>query len=114
MSAGIYLMTYRGAVGWGQGLLVLHQGRVTGADAQGGLYDGTFADQPDDIFLDLTMTVPPGVVLVQGSQPQPITYTVPFRANIPKQSIEQELPVLVSLPPGPVNVIVKRLRALDA
>src|SRR5579871_5757699 len=112
MSDGIYLMTYRGAAGWGQGLLVLRDGKVTGADAQGGLYDGTFAQQPEGMTFDVQLTVPPGVVLVQGTQPQPTTYTVPFKAFLPYQSIEKELPVLVSLPPGPVNVIVKRLRAL--
>jgi hypothetical protein len=112
MSAGIYLMTYRGAAGWGQGLIVLRAGKVTGADAAGGLYDGTYDTQPKGMTFDLTLTVPPGVVLVQGTQPQPTTYAVPFKAFIPYEAIEKEQPVLVSLPPGPVNAIVKRLRAL--
>jgi hypothetical protein len=113
MADGIYTMTFRGAVGWGTGMLVLRKGTVTGADAGGALYDGVYEEKPNDIFLDLKMHVPAGVVLVQGTPPRPTPYEVPFKATVPKAAIENSSPVLVQLPPGPINVIVKRLRKLD-
>lgn len=110
---GVYSMTYRGIAGWGGGMLVLLKGTVTGADSDGGLYDGTYQETRDDLILQLTMTVPAGMPLVQGVPPRSTQYTVPFHATVPKRSIEDSSPVLIDLPPGPVNVIVKRLRALS-
>ena len=110
---GIYTMTFRGAAGWGLGLLELRDGVVTGADAAGAMYDGTYSESDASVTLNLSMIVPPGVTLVQGSTPKSIQYSVPFHATIPKQAIEQNTPVLVELPPGPVNVIVKLLRNLS-
>ena len=111
---GIYSMTFRGAVGWGMGMLVLRRGKVAGADAQGVRYDGEYSETSDDLRLDLEMVVPPGVSLVQGTPPRPIQYSLPFTATVPRHSIDAASPVLVQLPPGPVNVIVRRLRPLDA
>ena len=110
---GIYVMTFRGAVGWGTGLLVLRRGIVTGADAMGALYDGKYVEQGSDVAFDLKMTVPPGVSLVQGTQPQPTQYVVPIAVKVAKASIANSQPVLLNLPPGPVNVIFKLLRTLD-
>jgi hypothetical protein len=110
---GIYTMTFRGAADWGMGILVLRRGEVTGADMGGCLYDGRYRDDPDNLILELKMTVPAGGTLVQGTPPQTSPYVVPFNASVPKQSIETSAPFLVHLPPGPVNVIVRCLRKLD-
>src|SRR4051812_1698795 len=112
MIDGIYSINFRGAVTWGQGMLVLQKGAVTGADAAGVMYQGQYSESNEAIVLDLVMTVPPGALLVQGTPPRATAYNVPFKATVPKTSIENSQPVLVSLPPGPVNVIVKRLREL--
>jgi hypothetical protein len=109
---GIYALTFRGATGWGMGLLELRNGIAAGADALGATYDGTYRETDEDVTLDLNMTVPPGVSLVQGTPARPVQYSVPFSATIPKRAIDDHAPVLVELPPGPVNVIVRRLRAL--
>jgi hypothetical protein len=102
MIAGIYTMTYRGTTGdWGMGMLVLRKGTVVGADALGFLYDGRYIELPDSLVLEISLTVPPGVTLVQGTPAQPKAYTVPFNATIPKAAIEASTPVLVQLPPGP-------------
>jgi hypothetical protein len=101
MIDGIYTMTYRGAISWGIGVLVLRRGTVTGADAAGGLYDGRYVEQADNVVLEMKMTVPAGMELVQGTPPQPKPYEVPFNATIPKRAIETSEPVLVPLPPGP-------------
>jgi hypothetical protein len=41
MVDGIYSLTYRGAVDWGIGMLVMQRGIIVGSDAGGVLYDGT-------------------------------------------------------------------------
>jgi hypothetical protein len=110
---GIYTMTFRGAADWGMGMLVLRRGAVTGADMAGCLYDGRYRDDPDNLVLELKMTVPAGVTLVQGTQPRSAPYETPFNVSARKRSIESSAPILVQLPPGPVNVIVKCLRKLD-
>jgi hypothetical protein len=74
------------------------------------VYDGTYRENDSEIILDLNMTVPPGVTLVQGTGPSPRQYSVPFHAVISKRAIDEGTPVPVDLPPGPVNVIVMRLR----
>src|SRR6476661_2868288 len=38
---GIYSVTFRGAVDWGVGMLLLLHGRIVGADVAGILFDGT-------------------------------------------------------------------------
>jgi hypothetical protein len=113
MADGIYTMTYRGAADWGMGMLVLRRGQITGADTAGGLYNGRYIDQSEAIVLEMIMTVPAGVALAQGTPPRDRAYDVQFNARIPKRAIDNAQPVLVELPPGPVNVIVKRLRRLD-
>ena len=107
---GIYKVTFRGAADWGIGLLELRDRIVAGADAAGATYDGTYEETDTEITLDLNMTVPPGVTLVQGQPARSTQYSVPFYVTIPKQSIAEGTPVSVELPPGPVNVIVTRLR----
>jgi hypothetical protein len=113
MANGIYLMTYRGSASWGQGMLVLRNGVVAGADASGGVYDGTYRDTGPTLAFTAVMRVPPGALLVQGVPPQPTAYDVPFVAEIPKDAIRSQSPVLVEMLPGPVNVIIKLLRPLD-
>jgi hypothetical protein len=109
---GIYAINFRGEVGWAMGLLELRDGIVAGADVSGVTYDGTYSETEQDIRLDLTLKVPPGVSLVQGTIVQPAEYSIRFQATIPKHAIETNQPVLLDLPPGPVNVIVRRLRPL--
>src|SRR5215471_3431336 len=110
---GIYAMTFRGALDWGMGMLVLRRGTVTGADASGVLYDGSYSEAAETIFLDVKMTVPPGVTLVVGTPPQPRSYVVPLNAAVSKSFIENSEPILLHLPVGPVNVILRRLRRLE-
>ena len=113
MADGIYAITFRGATDWGMGMLLLRKGVVTGVDSGGVLYDGIFKMSGDHLTFDLKLTVPPGATLVQGTLPQTSAYTVPFQASVPIRAIQQNVPVLVQLPPGPVNVIVKFLRSIE-
>ncbi len=112
MVDGIYQITFRGAADWGVGMLILKDKTVTGADVAGVLYDGTYSEQGDNISVNLTLTVPPGVTLVQGTSPQPKEYNFDFELSLNKKVIETREPVLVQMPQGPVNVIFNCLRSL--
>ena len=109
---GIYSITFRGAADWGMGLLMLQKNAITGADVGGVTYDGTFEETDDSVIVNVQLTVPPGVTLVQGTLPRPEVTTFPFSATIPKRAIDTQEPVLVQMPIGPVNVIFTCLRSL--
>jgi hypothetical protein len=110
---GIYSMTYRGAADWGIGMLILRRSTITGSDATGVLYDGTYQDNGDNLDIRLTMTVPPGVTLAQGTPAQPTAYSVPINLSIPTRALSTGETVLMELPPGPVNIIFRMLRSLS-
>jgi hypothetical protein len=110
---GIYSITFRGANDWGFGMLLLRSGRIIGADVSGVLYDGTYRDERGAMAVNVTMTVPPGATLVQGGSPRPQPYTVKFDAMLPDHALKDGTPVLIQMPPGPVNVIFKFLRPLE-
>ena len=113
MIDGIYSITFRGAADWGMGLLILQRGVVTGADAGGAQYDGTYREENSSVAIDITMTVPPGVTLVQGTPAQPTSYTIPIVASLQRNVLDSNQPVTLDMPNGPVNVIFQRLRTLS-
>jgi hypothetical protein len=94
-------------------MLVLQRGSIVGADAGGVLYDGTYQDRGDSLDVRLTMTVPPGVTLVQGTLAQPTAYSVPINVSLSKRALTTSEPVLLQMPPGPVNAIFRKLRPLS-
>lgn len=110
---GIYEIRFRGAVSWGVGILVFQNGKITGSDVGGAIYDGTFTSDDKKIHASIVLTVPPGGILVQGTVPLPFEQKIPFNVSINKSSIESGETVLLNLPPGPVNVIFKRLRSFN-
>jgi hypothetical protein len=114
MLDGIYSIIFRGRADWGTGMMILQRGVITGADAQGGLYDGSYVELGTDLQVDFTITVPPGVTLVQGTPARAEQYTISARTTLPTKALDTGEPVLMELPPGPVNVIFRRLRVLGA
>jgi len=110
---GIYSVTFRGAVDWGVGMLLLRRGSIVGADVSGVLFDGVYRDVDGALKVEVVMTVPPGATLVQGTLPKSQPYKVDFKATIPRDAIRLGTPVLIYMPPGPVNVIFKFLRPVE-
>jgi hypothetical protein len=110
---GIYSMAYRGAVDWGIGMLILRRGTITGSDASGVLYDGTYQQTGGNLDLNLTMTVPPGVALAQGTSAKSTAYSIPINLSLPTRVLSTGETVLMPLPPGPINVIFRKLRPLS-
>ena len=113
MINGIYQINYRGAAGLGTGLLLFRNGVVAGADMLGGTYDGTYSVDGKTMTLKIKMVVPPGVSLVQGTLPQSTEYSIEFVVSAPVSALENSQPVLLDLPPGPVNAIFRPLRTLE-
>ena len=112
MLDGIFSITFRGRADWGTGLLILQNGVITGADASGALYDGSYQERGPDVDVKLTLTVPPGVTLVQGTAAQPKQYSISSETTLPIREVLEEKAILLEFPPGPVNVIFRRLRAI--
>ena len=110
---GIYSIAFRGASDWGMGLLLFRAGRLTGADVGGVLYDGTYRDAGEIIAVNAELTVPPGATLVQGIPARPVAFKIPFEVQINREALQNQQPILIQLPVGPVNVIFKFLRGLD-
>ena len=110
---GIYSIRFRGAADWGMGLLMFRKGKIVGADVAGVQYDGTYSENEKEIFVQIVMSVPAGVTLVQGYPAQPKAFEVPFEATVAKLAIESSEPILMRLPHGPVNVIFSFLRELN-
>ena len=114
MLDGFYAITFRGAADWGMGMIIFHHGKLTGADAGGVVYDGEYQDRGAIIHVKVAMKVPPGVSLVQGLPPQTVPVTFEFEENVDRTAMDTSLPILLKLPPGPVNIIFKKVRELDA
>jgi hypothetical protein len=114
MTAAIYAMYYTGMAGMGLGVFVLRDGIVSGADATGGLIDGTCAtDQAGNLQLQIRLTVAAGTTLVTGGSPSPSPYSLEFPVAL-RAGFGNMEPVEISIPTGPVNVVFRKLRDLAA
>ena len=112
MKEGFYSIAFTGQTGdSGFGIIVLDTGRVVGVDVAGACYDGTYTynQQTKLIDADLKLTVPPEVPLVQGVPARPEEWSFNFTASFPSEA--KETPVGVDTPYGPVNTIIRFLRA---
>ena len=106
---GIYALYMTGGASVTYALVMLKDGVLAGADAGGGLYDGTYTLRPDgsaDGFV--TLVVPPEVALITGSvsgEWRRLEVPLHLRAGFDKGE-----PTLILTPTGAVNVIFRKLR----
>ena len=114
MLEGFFRVAFTGATGVGLGILVLRQGRVVGADAGAAVYDGSYTeiDAGSVVEFDVTMNIPAGVAPVQTGLALGSPISVPIKASIPLENIEKQIPTLVNMSLGPVNLILTKLRDL--
>jgi hypothetical protein len=110
---GFYAMYFTGAMGSGNGVLVLREGVIAGADSAGGTYDGKYVAIDDGRFLEgsVTLKIPAGATLVTGAAAGSIPQSFEIPLRIPS-NLGGERPLPISTPTGPVNIIFKRLRGL--
>ncbi|SOC27660.1 hypothetical protein [Stappia indica] len=107
---GFYALYYTGVAGFGHAVLVMRQGIISGADATGGVYDGTYSTVDDTTEAAVKLTVPAGATLVTGQTlSEPLTQNISATLN---SSFADGHPVAIRTPMGPVNVIFKKLRNL--
>ncbi len=93
-------------------ILVLRNGLVCGTDTNAVQIDGTYTVDINSLIVNLTVIVPPGVSLVQGTPAQPTVYQFPINALISLSRIGTTEPTLVQTPLGPLNVLMRKLRDL--
>jgi hypothetical protein len=106
---GIYGFVYSGANGLGIGVFRLKDGQIVGHDYARGSYNGAATANADgSIDLELTMQVPAGGELVQGTAAQDIPYQRQIKHRFPPGFGDGE-PVRVQMPPGEIIVMVKRI-----
>lgn len=107
---GFYSIVYVGNAGVGAGVLVFDTNIVVGADAGGGLYDGTYTvdTRRNVIDVNVTLTVAPGVGLVLGVPPQPYAYKVPIQASIPRGVAQNQF--TINTPYGSATVLMRKIR----
>lgn len=112
MTEGFFRIAFTGATGSGLGVLVLHNGSVVGADAGGGIYEGSYTENPDAQALEfaIRLTMPAGSMPVQTGIPLGTPMSVPISASLQQDQICGGRPVLVQMPLGPVNVLFTKLR----
>jgi hypothetical protein len=115
MSNIVYGFSYCGFTGVGSGVFAVRDdGAVEGNDSWGGRYEGRAAPLPDGgRRLDLTMHIPPGVILVQGTAPAEIWQSRTFSIDLPA-AFDQGSPMTVSIPPGEVSMFIRRVPDDDA
>ncbi|GAA0288293.1 hypothetical protein [Rhodovulum strictum] len=108
---GFYAVYYTGIAGFGHAVLVINDGIVTGADATGGVYDGTYKVSASGSFsIEVVLTVPAGTTLVTGQTlPDALRQTIIADLNA---SFANGQPVPLQTQLGPVNVIFKKLRGM--
>ena len=107
---GMYAMYYTGTASCGHAIFSMKNGLIAGADAVGGLLDGTYKEAGDgNIDISVTLKSLPGTGLVTGKTVE--------RDDLP-QKITATLPVYfwggdaigIQTSTGPINVIFKKLR----
>jgi hypothetical protein len=109
MYEGMYSVEFQGVAGRGLAALVLTGGRVFGSDG-GVLYDGNYQPNPSRpgyVDAKVHLTVPPGISLVQGIPPQPMTYGFDLGCTF---AVRGKTSVTVQTPYGPVQGTVSFLR----
>lgn len=112
MFGGFLRIAFTGANGNGLGILVLHDGSLVGADTGGGIYEGSYVENPDVRTLDfaITLSLPAGATPVQTGISLPAPMSVPIKSSVLQDDIGSENPTLVQTPLGPVNVLFKKIR----
>ncbi len=111
MYDGLFAVEYSGLTGRGAATPVFSNGVIFGHDG-GVAYDGTYAPSrsvPEQMEIQLWLTVPPGVPLVQGVPGQPAEYRFAIRTSIPARGVANQT---VQTPYGAVDYALRFLRTL--
>ena len=103
-------MYYSGTAGSGYSLLVLKDGLISGADAGGGMIDGSYVDSGDgSVDFSVVLRVPAGTSLVTGviAGREPVTQQITARLPVDFSNGSTHC---IQTPTGPINAVFKWLR----
>lgn len=110
---GIYAAYLSGRVGRGFAILLFNKGRVTGADALGIQFDGSYVEREGgNVSVEMAVNAPPNIQLVQGGLTghDGDQYTVALDLP-PDFPTADYIPIATKY--GPINARIRRLRGLD-
>lgn len=109
---GIYVTYFTGVTGSGHALFMMKDGEIVGADAAGGVLDGTYRIQSDGkVSLSATFNAPVGALLVTGTVVRDENFLQRITAVVSKNFANGDtIPLQTST--GPVNAIFKQLREI--
>lgn len=110
---GIYAGYFTGAAGTSLCLIVFLQGKISGADEGGGIYNGCYEEgEIDKIEGTVNFQLSPDQTSITGSNSgeEPMIFDVPFQ--FPFDFAEKEEIFRIQTPYGPINAIFRRLRKL--
>ena len=109
---GIYVMYYTGKAGSGHAVFIMKDGVIAGADAIGGVLDGTYKHVgAGKLDVSVTLTMPIGGSLVTGVTAEGAPLIQQISVTLP-ENLGNRMPVGIQTPTGPVNVVFKRLRGI--
>ena len=95
-------------IGW---FRVTADGKFLGGDSGGAIYRGTATEDKDGrITLDLTMELPAGSTLVEGSSPQDLPHQRGLHARLPPLFGDGSPQEMQGGAGGTVTIMVKRMR----
>ena len=110
---GFYAMYFTGRRGSSHAVLLMKDGVIAGADAAGGVIDGTYSDKGSgNVDISVTLKIPAGTPLVTGAIVEEETSVQKITAELPA-NLGNGRPVGIRTPTGPVNVIFRRLRNIS-
>lgn len=107
---GAYQYCYSGYTGVGVGVFSIKNDAIWGGDWGGITYEGkiTWQGEGNPLVVPLSMTIPPGSSMVQGTAPQEILQRREFQIQIPEKFAEGD-PFQIIVPPGPVWIAARRI-----
>ena len=76
------------------------------------MYDGTYAENPTtgDVAIKVNMHAPAGATPVQTGIALTADAIFPISANLPRVAMDNEAPILLKTPLGPVNLVLRKIR----
>ncbi len=108
---GFYAIYYQGAASPGLAQIQLNNGKITGADATGGLWDGEFAVDfvGGNISCEISVRLPAGARLATTGRPPEANEAANMKFILPIDFASRPF-IALELPIGKLNVRFQKLR----
>lgn len=109
---GFYAAYLTGSDSQGLVMFIFRSGTVVGIDAAGVKYDGTYSDTSAGFVVNLTISIPPNTLLVQGVTSGPQGEKSKLAFELPQDFVERPY-IRIDANHGPVNARLVKLRELQ-